>query len=164
MSDMTQTVVPIWAGDEVRADLARFRARTAAIREVKHRPRVLVLEDEYVEAAVFARMIQDIAHPVIQTDPRQALSLVFDGPRSGIWFDAAIVDVMLPHMSGLEFVERLHTLSEKRIPVVLLSGVCGLGVDFQGEFLEKPVGKADLVAALQRCAPRIGPTSNGSAT
>ena len=154
----------LWAGDPIiRSYRDDIRASTEAIRAASQRPRILILEDEYVEAMVFARMLRGLGHIVVQTDPRVALSLLLDDAEAGIRFDAAIVDVSLPHMSGFDFVDRVSkALAPGRMPVVLLSGLRRPPGVLPGEFVCKPSSKEEIRQALQRAVPKLFAVANGA--
>lgn len=69
-------------------------------------------------------------------------------------YDAAIVDVMLPKLDGLELVERLRVM-ERRTPVLILSAKREVDDRVRGlqkggdDYLTKPFAFSELVARVQ---------------
>lgn len=69
-------------------------------------------------------------------------------------YDAAVLDIGLPALSGLEVLKRWRT-SGRTLPVLLLSGRCGWVERVNGlnagadDYLEKPIHSEELVARLR---------------
>ncbi|MBI2154966.1 MAG: response regulator [Candidatus Rokubacteria bacterium] len=111
--------------------------------------RVLIVEDMPAEAETFSDLVAHHGHePIVAASAEAALeSLAASSP------DAVLLDIVLPGMSGLEF---LRILSERRqrVPVVAMSGVASeadarrsleLGAV---EFVPKPVSPDQLGMVL----------------
>lgn len=111
--------------------------------------RVLIVEDMPAEAETFSDLVAHHGHePIVAASAEAALeSLAASSP------DAVLLDIVLPGMSGLEF---LRILSERRqrVPVVAMSGVASeadarrsleLGAV---EFVPKPVSVDQLGMVL----------------
>ncbi len=102
--------------------------------------RILIVEDTPAEADLFAELVAHRGHDPIVADSAEAAleSLATAAP------DAVLLDLILPGMSGLDF---LRTLSERRepCPVVAISGVATEDEARQSlelgavEFLPKPL-------------------------
>jgi DNA-binding response OmpR family regulator len=102
--------------------------------------RVLIVEDAPVEAKLYADLVLHHGHdPIVAASAEAALeSLAVTRP------DAVLLDLLLPGMSGVEF---LRVLSERRqpVPVVAISGIASeeearLSLELGAvEFLSKPV-------------------------
>ncbi len=102
--------------------------------------RVLIVEETPAEAELYADLITQHGHdPVVAASAEAALdSLAVNRP------DAVLLDLFLPGMSGVEF---LQVLSERRlpVPVVAISGVANEAEARRSlelgavEFLPKPV-------------------------
>jgi DNA-binding response OmpR family regulator len=100
--------------------------------------RVLVVEDEQDVGDVFLDYLLELGHqPLLVRTAEAALGkLVTERP------DAMIVDINLPGMSGLEFLQ-LRPIRESGVPIVAVSGVATEGqareclrlgaVDFMGK-------------------------------
>lgn len=119
--------------------------------------RILVVEDERPLASTLADILGrehylvDLAH-----DGEHGL----DCALSGI-YDAAILDVMMPRLSGFEVVRRLRQAGSS-LPVILLTArsetadkVTGLdaGADY---YLTKPFARDELLACLRAVLRRPG--------
>jgi signal transduction histidine kinase/DNA-binding response OmpR family regulator len=80
--------------------------------------RVLVVEDDPVLCDVLRDFLHELGHePVVTRSAEEALTTMrLELP------DAALLDIYLPGISGLEFLQ-LETTRESRIPIVAISGM-----------------------------------------
>lgn len=79
-------------------------------------PKVLVVEDEFLERAIYADLLRQHGYKVIPaTTASQALDLLNDET-----VDVILVDLVLPGMSGLELIERLRAVTPE-IPVIVVT-------------------------------------------
>ena len=118
--------------------------------------KILLIEDDVRTAGFVAAALRQIGSVVThEPDGRAGYERLH-----GNTFDAAVVDVMLPSMNGLEIV-RTWRVEGAEIPVVILSArssadekIAGLeaGAD---DYLGKPVSVAELVARLQTILRRV---------
>jgi DNA-binding response OmpR family regulator len=117
--------------------------------------RILLIDDDDAFTAMMAEYLQsegfacDRAH-----DPLDGLERALSGR-----FDAAVLDVMMPQLDGMELLRRLRR--ESALPVVMLTAkgdsidrVVGLelGAD---DYLPKPVYPRELVARLRAVLRRV---------
>ena len=82
-------------------------------------PRVLVADDDpVIRRLLIAALKEEGCTPVVVEDGREAYRLL----RSDADFDAAIFDIMMPHLRGVEIVSHMSTERRlMRIPVMLIS-------------------------------------------
>lgn len=79
-------------------------------------------------------------------------------------FDAAVVDIMLPKLDGLELIRRLRAAG-KRLPVIVLSARGSVEAKIKGleaggdDYLSKPFSLAELTARIQALLRRIQQTA-----
>lgn len=114
---------------------------------------VLVVDDD-ADIALFVRTVLQRGGMTVTTcaDPLEALALV-----SRVEFDAAITDIEMPGMTGLEFLDRLRQ-TRPDLPVVVMTAhaTVDYAVDAlrrqADEFLVKPVPKDTLAATIRRLA------------
>jgi two-component system, OmpR family, sensor histidine kinase TorS len=115
--------------------------------------RVLVVEDHPVNQEVFLGYLKALGHlPVIAATGESALEMARDGG-----FDAVLMDVNLPGISGIETTRRLRALPAlSHLPVIGVSAhaqpedmaACrAAGMD---EVVAKPLAPEALTAALER--------------
>ncbi|RLB48104.1 MAG: hypothetical protein DRJ42_23980 [Deltaproteobacteria bacterium] len=107
--------------------------------------RVLLAEDDAAVRRVVERALQDIAADVtLVEDGREALeALGGDTP-----FDAAVLDVDMPHLDGTQVVRALRGRGD-RLPILLVTGRPSPRLIALGEaYLEKPFSAAALKDAL----------------
>jgi len=117
---------------------------------------VLVLDDEADVRTAIRLQLRDTHFEILEAENvEQAIGLLGDNPLS---IDVIICDVRMPGVSGVEAVAAF--LREyPTTPVIVLTGFpdVELAVDFMKqqdvvEFLTKPVGKDELVAAVEQAA------------
>ena len=76
-------------------------------------------------------------------------------------FDAAVVDIMLPKMDGLEVIRRLRRAGNA-LPVIVLSARGSVDAKVAGleaggdDYLAKPFSIAELIARVQALVRRVG--------
>ena len=114
--------------------------------------RVLVVEDEEMIRTLAIAILSDDGHRVEGAgDGEQALRMI--EPADAPW-DAVILDLMLPRVSGTEVFRRLRA-AHPRLPVILSSGNVDEGLldpelrDGIAGILPKPYRAAELVAAVR---------------
>jgi PAS domain S-box-containing protein len=116
--------------------------------------RLLIVDDNETNRRVVARQVETwgmIAHPV--GTGREALDLI----RGGEQFDAAILDMQMPEMDGLEVAAALRKIDGScELPLVLLTSMGRHRKNSEGEDVEfaaslsKPVKVAALYSVLSR--------------
>lgn len=127
-------------------------------------PKVLVVDDDTAILKLISVILSRAGHEVrTAAHPVEALDLlkVFTP-------DLIISDVVMPYMTGLEFLERLREDSKlSRVPFMLLSSHAersdvrrgmNLGAD---DYLPKPFTPADLTGAVDARLRRVGMTLQG---
>ena len=119
--------------------------------------RILVVEDETAAAAVLAQGLREQAHAVdIAADGAAALEQLAVNT-----YDAVILDVMLPGVSGLEVCRRLRAAGST-VPVLMLTARGDLDQRVEGldagadDYLPKPYHFPELLARV-RALLRRGP-------
>jgi two-component system KDP operon response regulator KdpE len=111
--------------------------------------RVLVCDDEPQILRALKVILRDAGYePVVANDGEEALDLAAVKPPA-----AAIVDLMLPDIDGVEVTKRIREWSE--MPIIVLSAVgeeeakvraLAAGAD---DYVTKPFGPPELIARLQ---------------
>ena len=87
-------------------------------RDRGHRPVLLVVEDDPGVRRVVRDMLRQAGYEVREAvDGRHALEMI--GASAP---DAILLDVLLPDMTGLEFLDRLRASSIGAIPVITMTG------------------------------------------
>ncbi len=112
---------------------------------------ILVVDDERDLLTAVTGVLEDEGYGVIEcSNGREALArLATQKP------DAALIDVMMPVMSGLELVDVLRKDPRfKRLPIVIMSAVEAADIDknaYAG-FLKKPFKLKRLLQLLEQVA------------
>jgi PAS domain S-box-containing protein len=118
--------------------------------------RVLVVDDEPSIGSALKRTLGRIHEVVATTEAQQALELLRLGKR----FDAILCDVMMPHMSGIEFYRALQEQFPALVSrVIFMTG--GSFTDAAREFLarvsnptlDKPFDRDRIEAVLSLLSP-----------
>jgi two-component system OmpR family response regulator len=112
--------------------------------------RVLVVEDDPKIASFIASGLKQAGFAVDRSsDGEQGLELALSAP-----YDAAVVDLMLPKLDGLELIEVLRR-QKRNTPVLILSARRSIDDRVKGlqaggdDYLTKPFAFAELLARVQ---------------
>lgn len=109
--------------------------------------KILVVEDEKVTRENYVETLRNRGHSVeAVVDGGEALAHI-----NGHKYDALVVDVMTPRMSGLEFLVEAHKRGETA-PAVVVTGYAKehcYGIDGIAAVLEKPVTGERLVDCVE---------------
>lgn len=112
--------------------------------------RILVVEDDNKIASFIVKGLKQAGYAVDRSpDGEQALFLAETTP-----YDASVVDVMLPKLDGLSFVQRLRS-RKIQMPVIILSAKASVDDRIKGlqaggdDYLTKPFAFSELIARLQ---------------
>ncbi len=115
--------------------------------------RILLAEDEPGVRELVSLILRDVGHFVVPAG--DGPSAIEEAERAEFDFDAAVVDVVMPYMSGPELVSRLRRRLPT-LPVVFISGYSNLppaeiqGEHVQTEYVQKPFQTQDLLTAIDR--------------
>ena len=117
--------------------------------------RVLVIEDDETVAGFVSKGLRQAGFAVdVSGDGEEGLHLIRGEP-----YDAAVVDVMLPHMTGLEIVSRFRG-EGGTTPVIFLSAKRSVQDRVRGlqsggdDYLVKPFAFSELLARLRALVRR----------
>jgi CheY-like chemotaxis protein len=91
-------VLPVYVGAPEAAAVAR-----EGVPEKPPRARLLLVDDEPSVGSAVQRLLSAVHEVDVVSDAREALRRVRDGQA----YDAVLCDVMMPEMSGMEFVAEL---------------------------------------------------------
>jgi two-component system, OmpR family, response regulator len=112
--------------------------------------RILVVEDDNKIASFVVKGLKQAGYAVDRcADGDEALVLA-----ETTTYDAAVVDVMLPKMDGLSFIQRLRS-QKIQVPVIILSAKASVDDRVRGlqaggdDYLTKPFAFSELTARLQ---------------
>jgi two-component system, OmpR family, KDP operon response regulator KdpE len=118
--------------------------------------RILVCDDDPQITRALRLVLQDAGYePLIAASGEEALDrAALSGPH------AAIVDLMLPDLNGIEVCRRLREWSD--IPIIVLSALGEEQVKIEAlehgadDYVTKPFGPGELVARIQAALRRVG--------
>lgn len=119
--------------------------------------KILLLEDDVKIASFVAKGLREASYDVdVSANGEEGCEM---GRKSS--YDAAIVDLMLPKLDGLDVIERWRT-EQIKLPVLILSAKRSLDDRIAGlqrggdDYLTKPFSFAELLARLQALIRRSG--------
>ncbi len=114
---------------------------------------ILVVDDEQLVRQIASRILTEEGHRVLEAaDGRQAYDLI---QREFSSLDLVVTDVIMPHLTGVELLERMSTLCPG-LPVVLMSGygaaqLAERGIAAPCGVIPKPFAPQALIEEVRRC-------------
>jgi CheY-like chemotaxis protein len=119
------------------------------------RTRILVLDDQQYLREIMAAILDDAGYPALAVATTEEALQRLDDLRP----DLLVLDVSLPGISGLQFLDQLRAADAWRtLPVVVMSGDPGKLVAVEGRAnvvaLTKPFDVSVLVSEIRRL---VGP-------
>ena len=123
------------------------------------KPRVLVVDDEPRLREMLVRAVEEMGMTCLAVSSAVQARKTMD--REG--FDILVLDLNLPGMEGLEFLEKLRS-AEVKMPVIILTGFGSLDAARKAirldavDFLTKPCALHDLEVALSRAVRQLRST------
>ena len=119
--------------------------------------RILIIDDDKSFREALAESVRDFGHEVVEASgAEEALELIGK-------VDAALVDLKMPGMSGIEFLREARPM----VPVIVLTAFADSSNTIEAiklgafDHLTKPIGRADLQRALTEALKRPQITPGG---
>jgi DNA-binding NtrC family response regulator len=119
--------------------------------------RILIIDDDEPFREALAESVRDFGYEVVEASgAEEALELIGK-------VDAALVDLKMPGMSGIEFLREAKTM----VPVIVLTAFADSSNTIEAiklgafDHLTKPIGRADLQRALTEALKRPQITPGG---
>lgn len=119
------------------------------------KPKLLVVDDEEVICESCRRIFGGQGFRVdTSTDPRTGLRMAEQNH-----YDIIVLDVKMPQMDGIRFLERLREI-KSAVPVVMISGRTGEAADAavarfgSAQYLAKPFTPSEIMQAVRRSMSR----------
>ena len=120
---------------------------------------ILIIEDDVATAEFVVGAFKQVGYTTEHvSDGESGLVAAMHGP-----YDAAVVDIMLPKLDGLEIIRRLREAG-RGLPVIVLSARGSVDAKIRGleaggdDYLAKPFSVAELVARVQALLRRASRT------
>ena len=117
---------------------------------------ILIIEDDAATAEFVAGAFKQVGYATTHVaDGETGLTAALHGP-----YDAAVVDIMLPKLDGLEVIRRLRAAGQA-LPIIVLSARGSVDAKIRGleaggdDYLAKPFSVAELVARVQALLRRV---------
>jgi two-component system sensor histidine kinase/response regulator len=161
-SDLLDTLAGLF-GVSTRQPAAATAAKAATRPE--RRLRVLVAEDNPVNRKLVTKLLQKRGHKVSAVENGQLAVDALTGPQTST-YDAVLMDLQMPVMSGLEATEaiRVHERSHGgRVPIIALTAhamqgdrerCLAAGMD---GYLAKPIDVEELIATVEGAGVSVPP-------
>ena len=125
--------------------------RAARGREPPGPPVIYVVDDDSHLRAAIRSVLEDDGRTVEDFGDCEAFLKAFQPEREA----CLLIDAYLPGMSGLDLLQRLGA-EGRRIPAVMITGNADVGMAVRAmkagasDFIEKPVGRDELLASVER--------------
>jgi CheY-like chemotaxis protein len=120
---------------------------------------ILFVDDETMIVDVVKRMLESLGYRVVaRTSAIEALEAFKANPEG---FDLLVTDMVMPKMSGLDLVERIHRI-RPGFPAVLCTGFNAnlneksMAEHGFGDIIHKPILRRDMATAVRRTLDRRG--------
>jgi len=147
--------LPLPATEQRAPEAAAVPAQRGALQGAS----VLMVEDNPVNMLIATAMLEQWGVRVEQAaDGQQAVQAVQRRAQHGSLFDAVLMDVQMPVMSGHEATRMLrHDFSAEQLPIIALTAAALVSERDQAlaagmnDFLTKPIDAQRLQQALLRC-------------
>ena len=124
---------------------------------------ILIIEDDAATAEFVAGAFKQVGYATMHVvDGEAGLAAALHGP-----YDAAVVDIMLPRLDGLEVIRRVRAAG-RPLPIIVLSARGSVDAKIRGleaggdDYLAKPFSVAELVARVQALLRRASRTEETS--
>lgn len=114
---------------------------------------VMVIDDEAINVKLVRKVLQEVGFVQFSdvTDPREALSRIRQASP-----DVILLDIMMPHINGLEILEAIRATAQlKHVPVLILTASVDRETKLEAlelgatDFLTKPVDRAELIPRVR---------------
>ena len=157
-SFLFNTIHEICIGKSMHQNMPSIAAQQQK-REQLHSLNILVAEDNEVNQIVIREFLELMGHNItLVADGEQALDIL---DEQGATYDLALLDVNMPHMSGLDVLKAYRFLEvEHHLPIIMLSAdaissnideCMDAGAD---AYLTKPIEHQKLAQAIDKIVPR----------
>ncbi len=144
-----EAVTTVATGNSAAASLSEGAAEGGG----RSRARILIVDDEPAVGALLSRVLRKSGYQIqVETGAEEALQAVRAAPGE---FDLLLTDLNLPGLSGLELLDKLRSVDESMIKIVI-TGQATLDNAITSlrrgayDFIEKPVSPDQLTAVTER--------------
>ena len=124
---------------------------------------ILIIEDDAATAEFVSGAFKQVGYATMHVaDGETGLAAALHGP-----YDAAVVDIMLPRLDGLEVIRRVRAAG-RPLPIIVLSARGSVDAKIRGleaggdDYLAKPFSVAELVARVQALLRRASRTEEAT--
>jgi two-component system CheB/CheR fusion protein len=127
-------------------------------------PVVFVVDDDRHVREALRAVLEDAGRVVEDYASCEAFLAAYRPGRE----ECLLIDAYLPGMNGLELLQRLHD-TDTMLPAIMITGASDVAIAVQAmkagacDFIEKPIGRDDLVASVERALAQSHDSSEKSA-
>ncbi len=122
-----------------------------AVRQASRKPRVFIVDDDARVRAALSAVLENEGHAVTTFASCEAFLSDFHPEKDA----CLLIDAYLPGMSGLQLLKKLRA-DGHYLPAIMITGDSDVDIAVEAmkagaiDFIEKPVGREELIASLER--------------
>ena len=123
----------------------------------------LIVDDVFMMRKLLNTILQEFGECVLAEDGENALKIFENAIKVEKPFDLVCLDIMMPHINGVELLNKIRNLESKnefqnkpKVKIILISAVYKqnivdkIGKDKFDSYITKPIGKADLISEIKK--------------
>jgi two-component system CheB/CheR fusion protein len=146
LRELTQAIAKLLA-----KPVAASVPQSAEPADLARKPRVFVVDDDVRIRDALSAVLEDEGRAVTTFASCEAFLSAYVPEKDA----CLLIDAYLPGMSGLELLRKLHA-EGRHLPAIMITGDSDVAIAVEAmkagaiDFIEKPVGREELIASLDR--------------
>ena len=112
---------------------------------------IFVVDDDHLIREALCSVFADAGHDCASFNSSESFLATYTAGREG----CLLIDAYLPGMSGLELIQHLRKMGNN-LPAIMITGNSDVSMAVEAmkagasDFIEKPIGSAELIASVER--------------
>ena len=112
---------------------------------------IFVVDDDHLIREALCSVFADAGHDCASFNSSESFLATYAAGREG----CLLIDAYLPGMSGLELIQHLRKMGNN-LPAIMITGNSDVSMAVEAmkagasDFIEKPIGSAELIASVER--------------
>lgn len=123
--------------------------------------KILIVDDDETVLMMLERILSSQYSVICASSGQQAIEL-YEEHRP----DILLCDYLMPNMTGMEMMDKLHERFGRNIFVIFMTGNEQEETEFEAykhgalEFIRKPIKAAELISTIDACTERVNSLKN----